>query len=526
MKAYRRLQGRTELVYTSTVNMSRKIALAILSAVLLSAPFLNPSLFPLAWVAFVPLFWVIERAGSLRQAVFYGWLMGTTAHLIGFHWLVYTISVFGGFNYPISTVVFLLYALLQGLQMAIFAFLVRRIGFGPLQIFPALFWITLEFCFPLLFPWYLANSQISFSWFVQSADVVGPYGVGFVIMWCSAAIYKVIFAVEQQRTRSLTALSCAGLFAALSLVYGFQRLRTVQQEIAAAPKMAVAAVQGNIDIDLKWNPAKVKENLEQHKRLTEQLSGVPLIIWPESAVEVWLPEELAALPNDLMPQLPRESYFIFGAKSFLGKPGTSDFKAFNSAFFTDGTGRILGRYHKQVLLAFGEYLPFAKILALLPGMPLADGFTAGDGPLVFHLPIGVRIAPLICYEDLMPDLARKFISESGANLLVNLTNDAWYGRSAGPWEHARLAQSRAIETRRSLLRVTNTGVTSLINAKGEMVQSLPIFTPAVLNTEVDILGGETYYVRFGDWFAWTATIISLGLLLGSLRRPRKSTAHA
>ena len=165
------------------------ILLPLLAAVLLAAPFLEPWLFPLAWVAFVPLFFAIDRAESLRRAVFYGWLMGLAAHLIGFHWLTYTISVFGGFPFAVSVVIFVLYAALQGIQMALFALLVRSIGFGPLMIFPALFWVPCEFLFPLLFPWYLANSQVSFLWLIQTADLVGPYGTGFIVMWFSAALY-------------------------------------------------------------------------------------------------------------------------------------------------------------------------------------------------------------------------------------------------------------------------------------------------------------------------------------------------
>jgi apolipoprotein N-acyltransferase len=110
------------------------------------------------------------------------------------------------------------------------------------------------------------------------------------------------------------------------------------------------------------------------------------------------------------------------------------------------------------------------------------------------------------------------VSETRANVLVNLTNDAWYGRSLGPWQHLWLAQWRAIETRRSLLRVTNTGVTSLVNARGELVQSLPMFTSAVMNSELEILSGETYYVRYGDWFAWASVILSAALLLFNLKR--------
>ncbi|HYA28304.1 MAG TPA: apolipoprotein N-acyltransferase [Acidobacteriota bacterium] len=493
--------------------------LPVLSAALLAAPFLNPLLFPLGWVAFVPLFWTLGRATSWRRAVFDGWLMGLVAHMIGFHWLVYTISAFGGFAYPVSVVVFIVYAGLQAIQMAIFALLVHGIGFGPLAIFPALFWVPLEFLFPLLFPWHIANSQVSFLSLIQSADLVGPYGVGFVIMWCNAAIYHALFAPKRDRAAKLLPIAYAGLSVIVSLVYGYQRLEVIDQQIASARKLSVGAVQGNVDIDMKWNPVLAQKNLDQHHTLTAGLFDVQLVVWPESAIEAMIPDDFPALPQEYMPSLksPRAS-FIFGAKSFTGRPGRRDIQAFNTAFMTDARGNILSRYHKQVLLAFGEYLPFAKILSLLPAMPFADGFTAGAGPVVFFVSRGVRAAPLICYEDLMPELSRKFVSETRANLLVNLTNDAWYGKSIGPWQHLWLAQSRAIETRRSLLRVTNTGVTSLVNAKGEIVKTLPMFTPAVMQTDVDILDEETYYVRFGDWFAWGITIVVLGIVLFHLKR--------
>ena len=498
--------------------MLKSISLSILSALLLAGPFLQPMLFPLAWVALVPLFWVIPRAASLRHAVFFGWLMGFVAHLVGFYWLVHTISVFGGFSYPVSGFIFLIYAALQGLQVAILVFLVRTAGFGPLQIFPAVFWVAIEFWFPLLFPWHLANTQSSFLWFIQTADLVGPYGASWVMMWCNAAIYALAFATRVERRPRLLAVAYAALSVILSVVYGVQRLESVGEDMAGARKVSVAAVQGNIDIDLKWNPAKAKQNLEQYLNLTRQVENAPIVIWPESSVEAWLPDDFAVLPPEFMPSLTAErAYFIFGAKSFQGRLGGRNFRAFNTAFVTDRSGRLLGRYHKQVLLAFGEYLPFADILSLLPAIPFADGFTRGDGPRAFYLFRQIRLAPLICYEDLMPDLSRDFVKETKANLLVNLTNDAWYGRTVAPWQHARLAQLRAVETRRSLLRVTNTGITTLINAKGEIGESLPIFSPGVLKTDVEILDGETLYVSFGDWFAWAMTGMSLGILLYRLR---------
>src|SRR5262245_1079152 len=499
--------------------MTAKLLLPVFGAALLAAPFLEPLSFPLAWIAFVPLFWCLHRTQTARQAAFYGWLMGFAAHLIGFHWLVYTISAFGGFPYAASIAVFILYAALQGIEFAIFALLLHAVGFGPLLVLPALLWIPLEFLFPLLFPWHIANSQVSFLWFIQSSDLVGPYGASFVVMWCNAAVFATVKAKTEERLTASIPLAYVALAVVVSVVYGYQRLESIDEELADARKLPVGAVQGNVDIDMKWNPLLAQKNLDQHRGITAQLDAAPLVIWPESSVEFFLPENLAALPLEIVPEFksPR-TMFVFGAKSYRGTLGRPGAKAFNTAFFTDAKGRVLGRYHKQMLLAFGEYLPFAKILSLLPAMPFADGFTAGPGPVAFNVARGVRVAPLICYEDLMPDLSRKFVSETHANILVNLTNDAWYGRSVGPWQHLRLAQSRAIETRRTLLRITNTGVTSVINARGELVKSLPMFTASQLQTEVDILNGETFYVRFGDWFAWMLTAIAVGLVLFWLQR--------
>ncbi len=181
----------------------------------------------------------------------------------------------------------------------------------------------------------------------------------------------------------------------------------------------------------------------------------------------------------------------------------------------DVEGQVLSRYHKQVLLAFGEYIPFTSVLSLVPGVPpIGEGFSRGEGPRTLDLSPTIRLASLICYEDLMPWLSRRFVAGSHANLLVNLTNDGWFGDTVAPWQHARLAQWRAIETRRSLVRATNTGVTSVINPRGEMVDALPVYSTGVLNAKVPLMTTKTFYVRFGDWFIWilTATALSVPLI--------------
>jgi apolipoprotein N-acyltransferase len=502
-------------------DVSRKFFAPLLSALLLAAPFLWPRFFPLAWFAFVPLFWAVYTAASWRSAVFSSWVAGFLAHLFGFYWLVYTISVFGGFSYPISGFIFLLYSALQGIQFALFAFFIRYSGLGPLNVYAAVFWVALEFWFPLLFPWHLANSQSAFTTFIQSADLVGPFGASLIIMWANAVIYELIVARRRKRRVQWLPAALVGLLFMASLGYGFMRLKTVTALITSAPKLTMAAVQGNIEVGMKWNPKLQRANLDAQVALTRNIAGAQVVLWPESAIEEWLPDNLTLLPAPFVESLNlKGAYFIFGARSFRGNPGTSDLKAFNTAFLADDRGDVLNRYHKQVLLAFGEYIPFSNILSKLPGLPFSDGFTPGVGPQTLNLAGGVRIAPLICYEDLMPELSRQFVKQMKANVLVNLTNDAWYGKSVAPWQHAWLAQWRAIETRRSLLRVTNTGVTALINAKGEIQETLPIFVPAVLKTKVEILEGETAYVRYGDWFAWSATMISLAILVFCVTRRR------
>lgn len=162
---------------------------------------------------------------------------------------------------------------------------------------------------------------------------------------------------------------------------------------------------------------------------------------------------------------------------------------------------------------FGEYIPFFSVLARMQLVPENSGvFTAGSGPVTLDIPGGIKLAPLICYEDLMPQLARRFVDLKGAQLLINLTNDAWFGKTAAPWQHARLATWRAIETRRAMVRATNTGLTSVINPKGEIVETIPVFTRGVLISQVPLMQGKTLYVRFGDWFAWLGSLISVAIV--------------
>jgi apolipoprotein N-acyltransferase len=488
--------------------------LALLAGALIAAAFLAPELFPLTWAALVPLFYAIRREEGWRRTFLLGWLAGMVAIVLGFYWLNYTIRVFGGFAVPVTLLVFSGFAFYASLPVAIFTVLVGRFGFGPLNLWPAIFWVTLEFWFPYLFPWQLASSQSNFLTLIQTADLVGPYGTSFLIVWVNATIFAALSSSADRRRALVRNVATLGLVLLLVLLYGIFALKSMDARLESAPKLSLAAVQGSIDIQYKWNTAFMESNLKSYLDLTEKADGARLIIWPESAVEDWIPETQKKLPPRLTPRMPpAASYLIFGARSFRGNPSSPDVKAFNSAFLIDRAGRVLNTYHKQVLLAFGEYIPLSRYLSSLPGLAfIGQGFTPGAGPQTLDIDANVKIAPLICYEDLMPFLTRDFVAQKGANVLVNLTNDAWFGNTVAPWQHARLALWRAIETRRALVRVTNTGVTTIIDAKGERLDYLPLFSSGVLRASVPLLEQRTLYVRFGDWFAWSSTLLTVFVL--------------
>lgn len=488
--------------------------LSLLSAGLIASPFLWPILFPLTWLALVPFLTAIEGARDRRKALWAGALTGIATITLGFHWLVYTIHVFGGVNYSVATLAFILFVAYSAIPFVVFAGLVRLCGMGPLGLFPPAFWVAVEFWFPNLFPWYLATSQTLFTSLNQSADLTGHYGTTFVLLWCGTVIYKVLRARRGSGTTQSAVWSAATacVVLAATLVYGQVRLTQVNATARAATQLDVAIVQGNIAIERKGKAAHLKTNQQTYKDLSAQSRDADLVIWPESAIEKWLPDGARRIPRDLLPA--RHPHMIVGAVSYRRQPGNR-FRRYNSAIAVDPAGVVLDRYHKRILLAFGEYIPLTWLIGGLPGIPpIGDGFTPGEIESALALPKGARVAPLICYEDLMPELSRRFVRNERANLLVNLTNDAWYGRTVAPWQHARLARWRALETRRALVRATNTGVTTIIDPAGRMSAPLPLFTEGVLRATVPLMEMETVYVRYGDWFAWLMTLVTLAAVAG------------
>lgn len=504
-----------------------RLALPAASGALIAAAFLDFRWWPVAWVSFLPLLWSLHGPPTRRDAARLGLTAGLAANVPAFHWLVHTMTVFGGFPIFVSAFFYACLSLYSACQFALFALALRYTGAGPLAILPAVLWVALEFLYPNLFPWRMANTQFEASVLTQIGDVTGPFGLSFVIVWIQSALVATLR--ERRRWPALAAAAAAlGAVAA----YGAWRIPIVRAAIDAAPVVRVGLVQGNIGIVEKRDVAYFDINLERYRQLSAPLEqDVDLLIWPETVSQEWVPTDLATLPDDANPYPGLRIPLIYGGLAYTPL-GERRHAKFNSAFLIDPAGRVLGRYDKHVLLPFGEYLPGASLIPALARLsPQTGDFTPGNRIVTLDVPGAarsgagsreagadgrsgeplVRIAPLVCYEDVPARIARA-MTLAGAEALLTMFNDAWFGRSVAPYQHEALALWRAIENRRYFLRVGNAGVTGVVDPFGNVVAHLGLFTEETLTAEIRPLRIRSVYTRIGDVFGWGVTLAGLAAL--------------
>jgi len=481
---------------------------AVVTGILISSCFLWFELFPLAWIAFTPLIWAIGHAANRRQAVRLGLVAGLVTNVPAFYWLVYTIHVFGGFSYPLAVFFYASLSLFTACQFVLFTLALHRTGPGFLALAAPLLWVSLEFWYPNLFPWRMGHCQLHVPVLMQIGEITGPYGLSFVMVWVAAALASAL-----ERPRRLAPLLLAVGAALVIIVYGVVRLPMVDAVLRAAPAVRVALVQGNVGIKQKGDIHYFDINLDTYERLSEPLQDeVDVLVWPETVSQHWVPTDVSHLEGKYNPFESLRGHLIFGGLAFhlIGKREAEEF---NSAFLMGPDGQVLGRYDKRILMPFGEYIPFASSIKWVRDLSPQTGFyTAGQTISVFDIDGKVKIGQLICYEDLLASLSRDSV-RGGAEVLLNILNDAWYGDSAAPHQHQALALWRAIENRRYLLRGSNTGVTSIIDPAGRVVAEAGVFREEVVTGTVHPLQVETFYTRFGDVFAWSAVAGALLLIL-------------
>lgn len=481
----------------------------LLTGALVAAPWLDFSLFPLAWFAFAPLLWALGRAASRRESLRLGLLAGLATNVPAFYWLVYTMHVFGGFPYPLAVFFYACLSLYSALQFVFFAWGFHRLRFGPLGLFAPVLWVALEFLFPNLFPWRMANSQLEWPLVMQSGDLAGPYLLSFAMVWVSAGL-----ALALSRRHRLAPLAAALAAAATLVAYGLWRMPAVQAAVAAAPMVRAGLVQGNIGIHEKGNVSLFDINLDHYRELSAPLqSQVDVLIWPESVAQWWVEVGTDQLPPKRNPFPGTSTYLIYGGLAYEYPPEGGEAEMYNSAFLIDGAGHVFGRHDKQVLIPFGEYIPFGSLYpAVYDLSPQTSHFTPGASVAPLQVPGLIRMAPLICYEDVYPGLART-MTAAGAEALLTIYNDAWFGRSMAPYQHEAIAVWRAIENRRYFVRVGNAGVTGVIDPFGRVLDRLGMFTAETLRADIRPLHVATVYTRIGDAFAWGVVAVAAASLV-------------
>ena len=505
----------------------QSLVAAMISGLLLAAVFPKWDLTFLLPVALVPLFWAL-RGQSLKHAFWLGMAAGLAHYGVLLYWIVYVTNVYGGLPLPLGVGVLFLLAgylsLYRGLWAIGIVFAQNR-DLNLLWFAPAL-WTALELGQTHIlfggFPWELLGySLYRFPLFLQAADLTGVYGVSFLIVLINAAFYLFLFPRQGgwgfPRFRPL---AVTALLLLVWLGYGYHRLGSLAEQIAAAPKLQVAVVQGNIKQGDKWNPQIVKDTLERYRRLTSQIQGARLIIWPETAAPFFFRP-----PSDLSQHLEaiaRESRgrLLFGSLAFENNPSGERF--FNSAYLLDFQGKEAGRYDKTHLVPFGEYVPLQRLLFFIPKLvPVIGDFATGPAGATLPLPEG-KVGPLICFESIFPGLSRAHV-QNGSQLLVNITNDAWFGKTAAAYQHMSMAVLRAVENRVSLARAANTGVSAFIGPDGRILWGSDLFVEAAHSLAVHWLSGGSFYSRFGDAFAWVCILLAvLGLVRCLTRRATAS----
>ncbi len=511
-----------------------KSLVALACGVLLFLSCADFDIWPLTWFVVAPLFWVVLDPRT-EKAWFYGLLCGLTANGGGFYWIVGFLGRFGHLPIYAAIPIFSLLIGYQAITFAIFAWALRRLHnhlkLSLIWLAPVVY-VAVELVVPYVFPWYLSITQAWVPPVIQIAELTGPLGVSFLLILSNAAIYEIFAGLQQKRPLPWRRLTAAALILGGNLAYGQLRIHQVEARRAQAPRLKVGAVQANIGIHEKWRPDMADTQLKQHQLLSVELAkkGAELIVWPESSYPFYFRRTQSSdWPLDA-PERARRGFdtpLMLGTLTLGGGP-----YPYNSALLLDGEGNVRGHFDKNILMVFGEYIPWYEQMQWLHALvPATSNFARGTDVAVLPLerPMGtVNIGPMICYEDIFPSFGRRLMSQD-PNLLINITNDAWFGRTSEPYEHMALSVYRTIESRLDLVRVVNTGVSAFIDAAGRVVWKGPAVDPDespeppfTQIADTAILQPQKIYATLGEWFG--ALCLALTVLAGLLARKRAGHA--
>jgi apolipoprotein N-acyltransferase len=492
-----------------------RLALAFAAGAISVAAFGDWPLFPLPIIALATLYWLWIRADSPRSAAWLGFAFGAGFFLVGVSWVYVSLHDFGGMPLPLAALATLLFCLYLALFPAAVGYLQAKLApprrIRLMLVVPAL-WALAEWLRGWLFtgfPWLaLGYSQLDGP-LAGFAPLAGVFGVSFLA--ASAAGAAAALVSSRGRAPALLVL--------VAIVLGGAALRTVDWTAPQGEPLAVSLLQGNVPQELKFVPGRYEETLATYARLAERSRG-RLIVLPETAIPRFLHEVEPAYLERL-----KAIAVARGGDLLVGVPVLDSKRRYYNAVASFGASPTQ-LYAKSHLVPFGEFLPpgFDWVVAVLK-IPLGD-FARGaerQAPLAVA---GQRVAVNVCYEDAFGDEIIRPLP--AATLLVNVSNVAWFGRSLAPAQHLRIGRMRALETGRSMLSATNTGVTAIVDPRGAVVARLPGFSEGVLEGRAEARTGATPYVRVGDALALLVSLAIVGwaALAGRLGRRTRVRSDA
>ena len=518
----------------------------LLSTALQIVIFPLPGLYWLSWIAVAPLLVALLRTrvpetlqidAGVRLAPATPWqgfllayVCGILWHLGTCYWVFDTMHRYGGIAVPWALLILLAAAMHEALYHGLFGLLIALVAkgkSGPRRalVFAPLFWVAAELAKTRIsaFPWELLGyAQTDNSAFTRIATLTGVYGLSCEIMLVNC-VFAAAFLVAKERSRWLLV---AGFAAAIILQSG----RWVAPPPVPADRTALL-VQSNIPAQEGWTTDYFQGTLRDLVWISLHPPGVSegqrsdLIVWPESPSPFFLNDPIF---RQVMAELARQgrTWVVAGSIGVDSAATSAQHKSevFNSAGLFSPAGDLAGRYDKVHLVPFGEYVPFKKFLPFMDMLTDQIGTFSGGQSWAPLQAGGQRLGISICYESVFPDEVRQSVQQ-GANVLVNVTNDGWYGDSGAWKQHLQMTQMRAIENARWELVATNTGKTASVDPYGRIVAATGRQVRTTLAAPYSLQSGTTFYTRHGDWFAYLCAIISVGAV-GAVILKKESAARS
>lgn len=525
---------------------ARAWLLVVLSAALQVVIFPLPGLYWLSWVAMAPLLIALLRAhpsGALQldanvrlapATPIEGFLLAYACGILWCggtcYWVFDTMHRYGGLPVPLALLVLILFCLYIGLYHGLFGLLLAVMARGSERralVAAPFVWVAVELARTRVtaFPWELLGyAQTDNFVLTRIATLTGVYGLSWEIVLVNSA-FAAAFLVAKERRKLLLVSACA---ASVILQAG----QWVAPPRAAADRSALL-VQQNIPIEAEWTRDYFESTLRKLTAMSVKgvggvdtqpgatpASKVDLIVWPESPAPFYAHDpSFRSVVGDMARQA--RTWVVSGSIGIdpAGSTDAQKSKVFNSAVLVNPEGELTGRYDKVHLVPFGEYLPFPSLFAFAGGLTKEVGeFTHGSSRAPLDAG-SARVGIFICYESVFPDEVRQF-AQQGAQVLVNISNDGWYGDSGAWKQHLQQTRMRAIENHRWLLSATNTGLTAAIDPWGRVVAQVPRKERTVLVAPYGLVSSTTFYTRHGDWFALLCAIISVGALMARFAKAR------